>query len=445
MKVRRPNHDEERLKKKALEEAHSVRWYLVREQPFIGMLLMRLELKTVVDSRLPTACTDGTTIYFNASFLMNLSPPHRLYLMAHEVWHCVFQHFRRRGNRNKKKFNYATDLEIDFMLKKQEFKVFDLLPHKEEWIGKPAEEIYELLPDNYLRPENSDVHIFEGESADDAVIPDGPAEQEESQSSEGGKEGQDGEKREESDAGLKQQANGEGETELVLDPEYVPGVEPGTGRKWRQWIIGAKQQIKRTRGTLPAGVEKLIDDRYQPQLNWRDILQQFVTSCFGGSRQWLPPSRRHISTGLYLPSRKEEFLSVVVAIDTSGSTIDDLPQFLAELKAIISSFGRYEVTMIECDMEIQSVKTFTEMEPFEVEQYSFTGFGGTSFIPVFDHVKEKVEEPRLLIYLTDGYGDAPERPPRYPVLWVLTSDGKAPAEWGEHTRLNQSYSEHEIH
>lgn len=426
--IRNPNEQEQALKKKVLEEALNARARMFIKHPFTAMLAMRLEMVTVVDSRLPTACTDGNAIYLNANFFDGLKAGERIYLLAHEIWHCVFQHFRRRGSRDRKKFNYASDLEIDFMLKDQGFEVFEILPHEESWIGKSAEQIYELLPDDVERPENADVHIYEGERHDENPKPEG-APIESDQNDQGS-----GQIQTESGSG---NASDDGEDNVVIDPDYVPGVLPGTERKWREWIVGAAQQVKRNRGTLPAGVEHLIESYYKPQLSWREILQQFVTSCFGGQRRWLPPNRRYISSGLYLPSRKDEFLSIVVAVDTSGSTMNDLPQFLAELKGIVASFGRYEVTLIECDAEIQSVKTYTEWEPFEEKEYKFSGFGGTSFVPVLDYYKEQIEEPKLLIYLTDGFGDAPERPPNYPVMWVLTSDGKPPAEWGWVARYHQ--------
>ena len=40
-----------------------------------------------------------------------------------------------------------------------------------------------------------------------------------------------------------------------------------------------------------------------------------------------------------------------------------------------------------------------------------------------------------LIYITDGCGPSPNRPPPYPVLWVLTADGEMPAPWGRELRL----------
>ena len=62
---------------------------------------------------------------------------------------------------------------------------------------------------------------------------------------------------------------------------------------------------------------------------------------------------------------------------------------------------------------------------------------GTSFIPVFDYVRSHGMRPDVLVYVTDGYGDAPQKAPPYPVLWVLTSDGTEKfATWGQKIHLN---------
>ena len=44
-------------------------------------------------------------------------------------------------------------------------------------------------------------------------------------------------------------------------------------------------------------------------------------------------------------------------------------------------------------------------------------------------------EPSCFIYITDGFGPAPDNPPPYPVLWLLTGDGEKPAPWGRELRL----------
>lgn len=168
-------------------------------------------------------------------------------------------------------------------------------------------------------------------------------------------------------------------------------------------------------------------------------MAQFVTSCYGGSRRWLPPSRRHIGSGLYLQSSRKERLNAVVAVDTSGSTTGDLPQFFSELNSLLNSFGDYELTVIQCDCEIQKVETFDGYNPFHAPEWETCGHGGTDFRPPFDYVAEHSEvNPSCLIYITDGCGPAPDHAPAYPVLWLLTSDGAKPAEWGLELRLRDS-------
>ena len=427
---RKPNAGELELKKKALTEAESARAQLLVRQPFVGMLAMRMELVTVIDSRLPTACTDGSIIYFSAPFLLSLNNESRIYLMAHELWHCVFLHFKRKGSRDHKRFNYAADLEVDFMLHEQGFHGIEMLPHKEKWKGLSAEAIYELLDDSRQRPESADVHIFDNDTGEEQQSGSGKP-------GEGNEKQGDGKQSQGRGAGSKSGNEAGPDGQWIKDDDYQPMIEPRAERKWRQWVVSAAQQVKRSKGSLPAYLEQMIKDQYQPELSWKEILQQFVSYCFGGSRQWLPPNRRHIHQGLYLPSRKDDFLSVVVAIDTSGSTYNDLPGFLAELKGIVTSFGRYDVTLIECDAEIQNVRHFSEWEPFEYEEFNFHGFGGTDFRPVFSWINDNIAEPKLLIFMTDGYGDAPANPPEYPMLWVLTSDGEPPADWGWKAWLKQ--------
>ena len=208
--------------------------------------------------------------------------------------------------------------------------------------------------------------------------------------------------------------------------------------KIRQIVVAAAQSVERTQGVLPGHLQRVVKAMLHPSFNWKTILARFVTSCYGGGRRWLPPSRRHVYRGLYLPSTRQERLRAIVAIDTSGSTVRNLPAFFTELCGLLRSFGDYTVTVLQCDHGVQSAQTFSPdngPSPAEVE-WKARGFGGTSFVPVFEYVEKHPElEPSLLVYFTDGYGTAPAKAPPYPVLWVLTKDGKPPASWGALARF----------
>ena len=382
------------------------RMKLLNRQPFIGAVLMHLELVPTTDGILcPTAMTDGRNVYMNCKFYAGLDAEERLFVLAHETWHCVLLHFVRLQSRDRKYFNIAADLEIHFVLSSEKMKEPFVLPHDPAWAGLSAEEIYEKL----RKPERTasggrssqgisgidgggfDRHVYRGDK---------------SEAGEGG-------------------------------PETVE-VDEKTVEELRRIVIQAAQIAERRLGKLPAHIAQVVDKLRKPELNWQELLKQFVTSCYGGCRRWLPPARRYVGMGLYLQSRRSERLDAVLAVDTSGSTMNDLPQFFAELASLLQSFGNYELTVIQCDCEVQHVETFSDARPFpRNRKWQSFGNGGTSFAPPFEYVRKRGVHPQVFIYLTDGCGDAPETPPPFPVLWVLTKDGEVPAKWGKCIRLKQ--------
>lgn len=411
-----------RLKKTSLDLMGQDRQKLLVRFPFTGGILMRLELVPVRDLRLNTAATDGSRIFFDISFMSKLNADERLFVMAHEAWHCVLMHMLRCQTRNQKKFNVATDMEINRMLKKEGLVVpsWVLMPEPDWPDGLSAEEMYELLPANKINPQSGG---SEGSKS-------------------GGKEGQfdkhvypgDGEGEEK----FKDQWGEKG-----IDPDFKVGFPKDLAEKIREKIVAVAQQMQRTRGDIPAHLESVVRAALKPQIRWQEVLAQFVTSCYGGSRRWLPPNRRHVGQGLYLQSSRKEMLRAVVAVDTSGSTTNDLPQFFSELNSLLNSFGDYELTVIQCDCEIQDVTKYDAFNPITSPEWKTYGHGGTDFRPPFEYVAEHPDiEPSCLIYITDGCGPAPERAPCFPVLWLLTADGSKPAPWGRKLRFKAA-SEHQ--
>lgn len=410
---RDPNKDEEKLKKKMLTTAEKDRVRLLMSQPFIGSIIMRLELITVVDSRITTACTDGSRIFISAPFYKSLTADQRLFVLCHEVWHTALQHFERKQSRNHNIFNYATDLEIQFILVAEKMKPPWLLDFEPSWEGLNAEEIYEKLLRDKRAANYSCDNIYKNTDCDS--LDTDKADARDNVDKESGTAGEDDGK------------------DYVFDSEFKPLFEPDIAERSRSRVITAAQTLERTQGSLPAHIADLIEAYREAKLPWRDILAQFVTSSYGESYKWLPPNRRYISQGLYLQSRRSEKIQAVVAIDTSGSMSDDLQEVLSELIGILTSFGKFDITVMDCDAEVQNVREFSSSDIYDLDVDKFvlelSGFGGTSFTPVFDYIDENNLNPNLLLFFTDGYGDAPDNPPSYPTLWVLTHDHQVPAEW----------------
>ena len=436
---------DEKLLKKRKEKATAAlaqdRQRLLMRMPFVGGLLMRLDLVPVSDCRLDTAATDGDRIFVDIDFYASLDGDERLFVLAHEAWHCALVHFARRQGRDPLLFNAAADLEIHFVLTDEGLKAPFVLPHDPSWKGLSAEEIYERLVQaakSAAKPREEgreSAHIKGNGGSFDKHLDSGARAGIENEGAAcGGNEGRA--------ASGANEGTGKagGKTAKGFDPDYSPYVKAGAAERCRGRVVSAVQIYQRMKGDLPAGIEKRVAAVLKPELNWRELLAQFVTSCYGGSRRWLPPARRHVWQGLYLQSQRSERLRAVVAIDTSGSTQGDLAKFFSELTSLLGTFGSYELTVIQCDAEVGKVETFDDANPPDPNrEWKATGGGGTDFRPVFDYVEKHPElDPNLLVFFTDGYGDCPERPPRYPVMWLLTRNGKE-QPWGRNVKFAASH------
>lgn len=169
------------------------------------------------------------------------------------------------------------------------------------------------------------------------------------------------------------------------------------------------------RGTLPLGLEKYLEELFKPaEIGWRQLLRQFVANSVksGSKASWKKPSRRY---GEMQKGRiADRMISLVVAIDTSGSINDEmLTQFIDEIKGIQASY-KSNIHMIECDADIQ--KYYKLSRHGKVDR-KIKGGGGTDFAPVFEYVKKKNIKCDAMIFFTDLCGSFPDKKPHYPVLW----------------------------
>ena len=409
---------------------------LMDRQPFVGGVAMSLDIVPTRDKRVPTACTDGKSIYFDIDFLSNLSVDERLFVIAHEIWHNVMLHFVRCESRDHNIFNIATDLEVNQLLVKDGL----CIPKECLWPDQfgfkhdlNAEQYYELL----LNQQNKSKSGSNGKSSPSASgsgNSQSNSNNSESKLTSAGKpKGQfDSHKYEGDD-----DENDVGENcsdkwgEVGFDEEFKPETSEDEMRKnvaaVREAAVTAAQNYERQRGELPAHIKGIVQKLLKPEVSWKEVLAQFITRASGEDRTWRTPNRRFVHSGLYLPSTEGMKMKIAVGIDTSGSVMADLPKFLGELNSLVKSFGSYELHLIQCDARIQDYKLYTEEDPLDLEHEKFNvrGMGGTKLKPIFDYVELNQLDIDAAVIFTDGYCERFNTydAPSYPVLWMVSKGG----------------------
>lgn len=401
---------EVRVKSRRITQARA---QLLVNHPFFGHLALYLEPKAVVGLDFGTMATDGKYLYYDPDGKMNEWTNEQLMgAIAHEVFHCAFGHMWRIGQREQKRWNYATDYAINWIITQE--ANMELPPDcllSSEFANMSAEHIYGKLADQKDKGDkNGQKSLDDGKIWKEAT------------------EGKNGDDDGEGDG------NGDGES-------GEDGDQPGSGREmskqqekfWEEKVVAAAA-IAKSQGKLPAGLGGLIKDLVNPKLDWKQLLREAVQTCIKNDYRTSPFNKRYLGfpgrgsgtiQPLYLPSLQGEHMEVVVALDTSGSVSDlEARQFLSEMRGIAEEFSSYEIHFMQCDAMVHSYEILTNGNEDDWPM-RIAGRGGTSFRPPFEKVDELGLQPPIFIYLTDLMGDFPPDP-GYPTLWITSRPGHAP-------------------
>jgi predicted metal-dependent peptidase len=127
----------------------------------VSLAILATRLKLVnADEWCPTAATDGRHFYYNSRFIDMLKPKEVEFLFGHEVLHCVYDHFGRKGDRDHQLFNIANDYCVNADLKKHrvgEFITSVPCLYDSKYEGMSSEEIYDILYENAEKINISDL------------------------------------------------------------------------------------------------------------------------------------------------------------------------------------------------------------------------------------------------------------------------------------------------
>ena len=360
----------------------SARVKMLLEKPFFGALATRLQIVDA-SSWCKTAATDGRHLYYNRAFVAGLTPAQLMFLLGHEVLHCVYDHMGRRGTRDPKLFNMANDYIVNYTLVKE--KMGDMPPgglFDEKYTDHmTSEEVYDLLMKN-----STTIKITLDEHLEMA----GP-----------GDEDGDG-------------AGGEGnQVEVrVMGKDGPPKLTEEDIQQIRNEVRAATMQAAQSvgAGNVPAGVKRLIEEFTQPKMDWRTLLDSHLKSTIKDDFTFQKISRRSLA-GLgsgnesIMPGQSTlETIDIAVAIDMSGSISQEQARdMLSEVKGIMETFGDFRLHLWTFDTRVYGYKLFTANNLDEILEYDPQGGGGTSFECNWDYMKEHQIEPERFVMFTDGY------------------------------------------
>lgn len=356
--------------KKALDKA-KIKLMTTPDSAFVSTLCF--SLKHAWDESIPTAATDGRTIWFNPEAYLKLTPGQQLSRLLHETWHPALGHLGRLGSRNPGRWNAACDYFINLMLIDAGFERIPTWLVDEKYRGMSADQIYDLLPE------------------DEQGDPD----------------------------------------ENDLRPPLTEPEEAALKAEIEDLVVRAAVQSRMQGdkpGTIPGSIQIFLDKLLNPKLPWQTILRKYMNNMNKVDYSWRRPNRRYFPDH-HLPSLySEALIDIAVAVDTSGSVSDEeFHRFVSEVASIFKSHKPKKITLIQFDTSLKAINEVHSLD--ELKALKFTGRGGTRIKPVIDWVHEN--KPQLMMIFSDGGFHHYNQSVKSPLLWMIHNNPKFTAPYGK--------------
>lgn len=331
--------------------------------------VMMLGKSEVVDD-CPTAKTDGFNKYYGRKFIEELTDNTLRGLILHENLHVALNHvgrFRKEFKKNAHHMNICADYVVN-----------DVIIHLAD------KELCELPEGALYEEKYHDWSVNE-------ILKD-LAEQEQSQNSDNGQSGTDG--------------------LTTLDEHDFEGtgagMSPQEQREMSQKIENALKEGSILAGKIGAKIPRAIDELFEPKIDWREMMREFISSTCKGSDEytWRKFNKRMMANDLYLPSMENESLGeLVIACDTSGSIGQtDLTIFATELQEICNTITPELIRLIWWDSEVCSEQIFKPEHYQDISKVlKVEGGGGTYLSCVSEYITKEHINADAIIVFTDGY------------------------------------------
>lgn len=448
--------------------------------PFFGSVVANICYKENKD--IPTADTDGETIYYNSEYLDGLSVEDQTFIFAHEVCHIAFNHILRSEGKNHELWNIATDGVINQFLKRDGLIIPPGGVDIAEAINYDAEQLYEkLLQEKQQsgqcnRQQNSGGsqggnNHQQSQSQQHCNSGSGSSKEQENQSQEHscGESGKCVQKEDKSkqDVGhdthsmweqavkkRKEQQEKTNKKESLLDK--LLGTDKDKKDKEKNELekkqeelenIGEKNAFKKNRDVKKKQLEELKESILnqaskagnstnsdirtvndigyaKPLIDWRYILREAIKYDVDWSYQNATIENGVVSANL----EEQPFPETEIVLDTSGSINEVLLRnFLRECKNIL----KHSKLKVGCfDTKFYG---FTEIRTEEdLENMKFLGGGGTNFDAAVNAFSRRVENK---IVFTDGEASMPKM--TLDAVWIVFGNKKINPKGGKVINITQ--------
>jgi predicted metal-dependent peptidase len=365
------------------------------------------EMAAIFTTAVPIAATDGSNLILNPEPFFALPLDERVFILAHEILHCVFNHCGVTLPMHRSKI--------------VKFKDGKTLPYDAEQMNMAMDYVINdvLVQDKIGKfPSIGGCHDIKIATKDDNFLDTYRKIYDPQQQGKGG--GGNG---------------GKGSFDVLLPPGAGQGQTPEQTpqRSQAAWdtAVAAALAAAKVQGKLPANLDRLLSEIIDPTVPWQEHIRSlFARKVGAGGYDWRKPDRNLILRDIYAPRRSGHGCgTVVVGVDTSGSIGNkELAAFFGEMRGILDDVRPTRLVVIWCDAKVHKVDYIEDSN--EVNTLKPHGGGGTDFRPVFDYIWEHDLNPDALVYLTDGMGSFPDKAPNYPVIWGNIYKGmKYP--WGD--------------
>ncbi|MGB5868335.1 MAG: VWA-like domain-containing protein, partial [Arcobacteraceae bacterium] len=297
---------------------------LSSKHPYFGMLASRLQHEE--NTQIEYFVSNGVKFIYNPNYIESLSIDELFFILSNCVMHHILAHKARKLKRKGALWQLATDYAINNMLVKNKLKLPKGANYNKEYKNMYSEEIYEILKKE-LTLENS-ITSFDDISS------------------------------------LKNFLNQkEGDSSIFKNFEKM---DEKAEDEW-DYAATLAQEIGNKNSTTPLGLERFAKKMQSNNIDWKFELYNAINRHMRNNYAFMPPNKKHIYRGVALPSLTSDTLSLVVAIDTSGSINEELlGGFVSEFKAIMQNFPSIAIELIIADAKVHSHHSFMGAEDFDI-------------------------------------------------------------------------------